>query len=220
MAKNKWLIYYSGNFNTVEINNSFYKIPDEKSVKNWYATTPGDFVFSIKGYRFLTHQKKLNTDSIFIQTLTDFERMISHFKEKTGPVLWQFPGNFNADLKKLDKFCSVLSSSFNHVFEFRNKTWFTEDVYDILQRYNFDLCIVSGPSTVPSVIRSFSSLAYIRFHGEGAWYNDNYSTDSLIEWKNKLLSVNPGYLYAYFNNDIHGYAVNNAKFLASQFELM
>lgn len=70
---------------------------------------------------------------------------------------------------------------------------------------------------MPALIGSLSTMVYIRFHGEGAWYNDNYSAGSLIEWKNKLLSVKPESLYAYFNNDIHGYAVNNAKFFASQF---
>ncbi|HLN19517.1 MAG TPA: DUF72 domain-containing protein [Bacteroidales bacterium] len=217
LPKNKWLIFYSEHFNTVELNNTFYRMPDEKSVRNWYTITPPDFKFAVKGYRFLTHQKKLNVDSIFLETLTRFEQIASLLKEKTGPILWQFPANFNADLKKLDTFCSHLSTSFRHVFEFRNFTWYVPEVYEILQKRNHDLCIVSGPSSVPRVISTLTHVAYIRFHGEGSWYNHNYSNESLINWKNQINLTGADTLYAYFNNDMNAFAISNAKYFSTLF---
>jgi uncharacterized protein YecE (DUF72 family) len=97
------------------------------------------------------------------------------------------------------------------VFEFRHPSWFTDEVFGILEKFNHGLCIVSAPSSVPGVIRRTSSFAYIRFHGEGAWYRDNYSNESLHEWKKKLDNISADALYSYFNNDVNAYAVNNAK---------
>ncbi len=218
LPKNKWLIYYAEHFNTVEINNTFYRMPEEKSVKNWYSVTPPDFMFSVKGYRFLTHRKKLNVDEAFTDNLDKFQHVAGLLKEKAGPLLWQLPGNFLVNIPKLEKFCSILSRNFSHVFEFRNETWFTDEVYNILKKYDHGLCIVSGPANVPKVVHLTSGTAYIRFHGEGSWYNDNYSNEALVAWKKKLENIRASQLYAYFNNDMNAYAVNNGKYFASLYK--
>lgn len=193
-------------------------MPEEKSVRNWYEITPDDFIFSIKGYRFFTHQKKLITDDIFTERLLQFERLAGLLKKKTGPFLWQFPANFSVNLNRLEKFCSMLSTAFHHVFEFRNETWFIPEVYDILQKFNHDLCIVSAPSSVPGIIKKISGVAYIRFHGESEWYRSNYNDETLRTWKNELSGTGANYLFAYFNNDANAYAVNNGKYFASLFK--
>lgn len=215
LPKNKWLTYYSEHFNTVEINNTFYRMPSEKAVRNWYDITPPEFRFAVKGYRYFTHLKKLITDDDFRRYLDDFFQLAALLKEKTGPLLWQFPGSFREDLSRLENFCSLISRDFKHVFEFRHESWFNEQVYDILGKYGHGLCIVSGPASIPRIIRNTSDIAYIRFHGEGAWYRDNYSNESLHEWKEALDSLEVQTLYSYFNNDVNAFAIHNAKYLSS-----
>lgn len=217
LPRNKWLIYYADHFNTVEINNTFYRMPEDKAVKNWYSITPENFVFAVKGYRYFTHLKKFVTDDEFKDNLNKFQRIAGLLKEKTGPLLWQLPRNFMVNPGKLEKFCSMLSTHFHHVFEFRNEGWFNQEVYDILSRHKHALCIVSGPSSTPGVIGTTTDFAYIRFHGEGSWYNDNYSEESLKLWKTKLEDCRVSTLYAFFNNDMNAYAVNNAKYFQNLF---
>lgn len=217
LPKKEWLVYYSRYFNTVELNNSFYMIPRESSFRNWYDITPADFVFAVKGYRFFTHRKKLLIDDSFRELLNTFQKLTGILKEKAGPVLWQFPLNFAANRQKLENFCMLLSRDFKHVFEFRNESWFIPEIYEILDRHGFSLCIVSGPASSPYILQNTSKVAYIRFHGEGSWYRDNYSNESLLLWKEKLDNLKAPSLYAYFNNDANAYAVNNGKFFASLF---
>jgi len=217
LAKKKWLAYYAEHFNTVEINNTFYRMPDEKAVKNWYDITPENFVFSVKGYRFITHMKKLTVDEVFIDFLERFQYTAGFLKDKLGPLLWQLPGNFSMNLGKLEKFCSMLSSGFQHVFEFRHESWFTQEVYDVLAKYKHGLCIVSAPGEFPEVLKLTSDISYIRFHGKGAWYNHNYSNEDLQLWKNKLEALPAKKMFAYFNNDINAYAVRNGEYFASLF---
>jgi uncharacterized protein YecE (DUF72 family) len=216
LPKKDWLIFYSQHFNTVEINNTFYRMPGEKAVQNWFAITPAHFVFAVKGYRYFTHLKRLIADDDSRGYMNNFMKIVSVLKEKAGPLLWQLPGSFKADITRLEKFCLMLSNDFQHVFEFRHPSWFNDEVYGILEKYNHSLCIVSGPSSVPE-IRTTAPLAYIRFHGEGTWYNDNYSDEKLQLWKVRLESLNPLTLFAYFNNDVNAFAVNNGKYFDNLF---
>lgn len=149
LPKNKWLVYYSEHFNTVEINNTFYRMPGEGAVKNWYSITHGGFIFSVKGYRYFTHLRKLIIDDAFLRYLDRFLHLAGLLKEKTGPLLWQFPGSFKADPERLENFCKVLSTDFTHVFEFRHESWFNDDTFGILEKSGHSLCIVSGPGSVP-----------------------------------------------------------------------
>lgn len=215
LPKNKWLIYYAEHFNTVELNNTFYRMPAEKAVRNWLEITPQEFRFAVKGYRYFTHLKRLITDDDFRRYLDDFFHLAGLLKDKTGPLLWQFPGSFKADLSRLENFCSLLSIHFKHVFEFRHESWFNEQVYDILGRYGYGLCIISGPASIPKVVRTTPDFSYIRFHGEGSWYSDNYGDESLLAWKEALDNLQVHELYAYFNNDINAFAIYNAKSFAS-----
>lgn len=215
LPKKKWLIYYSEHFNTVELNNSFYRMPTESAVKNWYEITPADFMFSIKGYRYFTHLKRFIADSDFKNYLHEFLKLAGLLKEKTGPILWQLPGSFKSDPGRLSDFCKVLGNNFIHVFEFRDESWFNEEIYGILEKNGHSICIVSGPAHVPRIVKNTAPTAYIRFHGEGWWYRDNYSNELLQQWKNKLDEMQADRLYAYFNNDGNAYAVYNAKYLAS-----
>jgi uncharacterized protein YecE (DUF72 family) len=217
LPKSQWLKYYSGFFNTVEINNTFYRMPDVKTLEQWYSDTPDNFIFSVKGNRFITHRKKLQVDAILTDYLYRFQNLAGELREKNGFLLWQLPGNFRSDAPRFKKFCSMLSKDFNHVFEFRHESWFNEEIYEILMNNKHTLCTVSSPSGLPDTIIMTSVSVYIRFHGEGSWYNDNYSNERLQMWKNKLVSKEPEKLYAYFNNDMNAYAINNGKYFSSLF---
>lgn len=215
LPKSKWLPFYAERFNTVELNNTFYRMPEEKAVKNWYSVTPAGFIFAMKGYRFVSHLKKLTVDADLTQNLEQFYHVAALLREKLGPVLWQLPGGFKVNVPKLEKFCSILSPDFQHVFEFRNESWFIPDVYNVLEKYKIGLCIVSGPGKIPEVVKATSGISYIRFHGKGSWYNDNYSNGDLESWKTRLNELKINELYAYFNNDVHAYAINNGQYFAS-----
>jgi uncharacterized protein YecE (DUF72 family) len=184
-------------------------------VKNWYDITPAHFVFAVKGYRYITHTKKLITDEDLIRYLNDFQKLAGILREKTGPLLWQFPRSFKSNPDRLRNFCMELSRDFIHVFEFRDESWFNDEIYEILEKHGCSLCIVSGPSSVPRVIKVMHDTAYIRFHGEGSWYRDNYSNESLESWKKALDKTNASRLFAYFNNDMNAYAVSNGEYFAS-----
>lgn len=215
IQKKDWLNFYSRYFNTVEINNTFYRMPSVSSVKHWHEVTPPGFIFSVKGYRYFTHLKRLVIDDDFKRYLNDFLHVAGSLREKSGPVLWQFPASFKANVSRLENFCNVLSNNFINVFEFRDTSWFSHDVYDILEKHDHTLCIISAPADVPGVIKNISRTAYVRFHGEGAWYRDNYSNEALSEWKNAIDNFTAETVYCYFNNDINGFAVNNARYLKS-----
>jgi uncharacterized protein YecE (DUF72 family) len=218
LPKKQWLVHYAQHFDTVEINNTFYRMPQENAVKNWYSITPEGFMFSVKAYRYFTHLRKLIIDNAFRQNLDKFIKLAGLLKEKAGPVLWQFPAGFKANLARLESLCRILPKDFSHVFEFRNETWFDDPVYDILEKYRHSLCIVSGPGSVPKVIRNTSPLTYIRFHGEGSWYRDNYSNEALQSWKKALGDLHPAELWAYFNNDVNANAVSNAGYFTSLYK--
>lgn len=215
LAKTKWLPFYAQHFNTVEINSSFYHIPLDSTINNWYRITPPHFVFTLKGYRFVTHLKKLNIDTSILELLYDFQRKAYLLKDKLGCILWQLPKSLGMDLDKLEKFCKALDTSIPQVFEFRHGSWFNNEVNQLLSNYNCTFCILSAPDNIPETVYATSDTAYLRFHGKNGWYDDNYSEDQLNQWVDKLKPlVGVKKLFAYFNNDFHGFAVNNGIYFA------
>jgi len=213
LPKNKWLPYYANHFDTVEINNSFYKIPKEATFQKWYDATPPDFKFALKGNRYMTHIKKLKIDEQFRERLFLFQNLALGLKEKLGCILWQFPGSIVKNLIKLEKFCSSLNKDIPHVIEFRHISWFEEPVFETLSAHRIGFCMISAPDNLPETVKVTSQIAYVRFHGKYAWYNYNYSHEELEEWKYKLANLKADQLYIYFNNDYSGYAIQNSKAL-------
>ncbi len=214
LSQDKRLSFYAGKFNTVEINNSFYKFPEDELFKKWIDQTPDHFRFSIKGHRFFTHLKKLNVDESFIGKLDSFQTSLKSLNEKAGCVLWQLPGNLHKDISKLESFCQKLNKNFTHVFEFRHSSWFNKDVYKFLKINNIVFCILSAPDNLPEDPVVTNKTAYIRFHGKNQWYDYHYSEKELKEWAKRLEKLNKiDRLFIYFNNDKHGNAVKNAQTL-------
>jgi uncharacterized protein YecE (DUF72 family) len=211
-----WLEFYSQFFDTVELNVTFYRLPNRKTFEDWYQRTPGDFLFSIKGSRFITHIKRLRDCQEPLEAFFDHAQGLS---EKLNVILWQLPPTFKLNLGRLGEFCSLLGdiSSANplrQAFEFRHESWFCSEVYGLLEEHNFSLCLAHS-SVLPHVERTTADFVYIRFHGGESLYGSDYSEGELRDWSKRI----GGWLkegldvYSYFNNDAFGFAVKNASAL-------
>ncbi len=213
LRQSEWLSHYAAIFPSVEINNSFYKIPDEKTLTAWKKETPEEFRFTLKGSRYITHMKKLKDPS---DHLDKFYRAIEPIAAKTECILWQLPGNQHLDTGKLDNFCRLLSKDFINSIEFRHISWFTEETFEILSNHNHvSACSLSAPGDLPGDLLESHGKVYIRFHGKEDWYNHDYSDGELKGWLKKLNEADRlKVLFAYFNNDQNAHAPANAqKFL-------
>ncbi len=202
-----WLHYYAGYFSTVEINTTFYHLPRETTVKNWYAQVPDDFRFSIKASRYITHRKLLKDCK---NSLELFYKVIKDFKEKTGPILFQLPPYFRYSKERLVEFCALLDHDHQYVFEFRHDTWYVDEVYDILSKNKIALCItdLNGHLTPEEFTSNFT---YIRLHGPKKAYEGSYGPKGISMWKNKIEKwALDKSVYCYFDNDEKGFAVQDA----------
>lgn len=218
LPKKEWLPYYAEHFRTVEINNTFYKMPEKKDLQKWKNQAPEGFQFTLKANRFFTHQKKLNVDNDFKESYFGFMTLANEMEEKLGCLLWQLPGNLHADLNKLENLCRLFKKGERHVVEFRHISWFTDEVFQVLEKYNASSCILSAPGNLPEDIWETSSTAYLRLHGKRDWYRYNYSDKELNIWANRIKDLSRAdNVYVYFNNDYEAHAVYNAKSLDEAF---
>jgi uncharacterized protein YecE (DUF72 family) len=213
LSKSKWLQFYAQQFNTVELNNSFYRLPSEKAFDNWRESSPENFAFAVKASRFITHVKRLRNLESAPETFLSRARLLEH---KLGPVLYQLPPNMKRNEELLENFLSLLPQEYDHVLEFRHQSWIDDAVFDILHQYNAGLCIFDMPGfTCPLV--ATGDFAYIRFHGSANLYASCYSNDELAQWAGRIahLGKNLKAIYIYFNNDAEAFAVKNAATLTN-----
>ena len=208
LSKERLLPYFAQSFNTVELNNTFYHLPKETTVKGWYKKAPEDFVFAVKASRFITHIKRLANlgDSLKV-----FLKRAYLLKDKLGPILYQLPPSMKKNPKRLTSFLKKLPKKTKNVIEFRHRSWLDEEIFGILNKFNVAHCIVSMPD-FPTVLRPTSDFVYIRMHGGKVLYGSNYSAKELKQyagWIKKFLKDGLD-IYVYFNNDAQGYAVKNA----------
>ncbi|ADI73451.1 protein of unknown function DUF72 [Methanohalobium evestigatum Z-7303] len=206
LGKKKWLSYYAERFNTVEVNSTFYNPIKPKTFSRWYNETPSNFKFTIKGYRVITHFKKLHDVEDDIKAFYERAAPLQH---KLGCVLWQLPSNLHKNMELLEEFCKNLDKRKNNVIEFRHVSWFTEDVQSLLQKYKIGYCIISSPE-LPEIITVTSNILYMRFHGINNWYTEKYGKEKLKDYASKIKKTDAKKVYCYFNNDENGYAVHDA----------
>lgn len=203
-----WLSFYSSHFRTVEINNSFYRLPSEDAFKSWAQSTPQGFLFSVKASRFITHVKKLNVTTEPVERFLERARLLG---PKLGPILFQLPPGWSCNPERLEAFLELLPADLPFAFEFRDESWFNERVYALLEKKGVALCLISLPGFVCPV-KVTAPFVYIRMHGSGTVYGGLYSLEELSYWarlaKNFLKEGLD--LYVYFNNDAFGFAVRNA----------
>ncbi|WP_298626859.1 DUF72 domain-containing protein [uncultured Legionella sp.] len=194
------LPFYTKTFDSVELNNSFYQIPKEKNIKNWVESTPSDFMFSCKANRYITHYKKLEDVK---ETVDKLINAFSHFEEKLGPILFQFPPYWPVDLPCLQKFITELPQKYLYTFEFRHKSWFCEELYELLHAHQMALCFYDHKAyQSPEIVTS--QFIYMRMHGpnenayQGAYEEETLSqyAQQFINWQKEGKAI-----YCYFDND-------------------
>lgn len=208
LPRPKWLSFYAQQFDTVELNNSFYRVPSEKAFTSWRESTPENFVFAVKVSRYITHIKRLRNLGSAVE---NFLSRAGFLREKLGPLLYQLPPSMKRNDELLRDFLSSLAPEYQHVIEFRHESWIDEGVFDILRRHNVGLCVFDMPGfTCPPV--ATADFAYVRFHGSQGLYSSCYSEEELSQWAQKIarLGKDVKVSYTYFNNDAEAFAVKNA----------
>ncbi|QMU27836.1 DUF72 domain-containing protein [Adhaeribacter radiodurans] len=205
----EFLNFYLQDFSTVEINNSFYRLPTPETFANWYQSVPEDFLFAVKASRFITHMKKLKDPQ---QSFSKFMENVAILREKLGPILFQLPPNWQCDIVRFEGFLQALPPYFRYTFEFRDHSWYNENVYELLQIYQATFCIYDLEYHVSPILVT-SNFVYIRLHGPLNKYDGSYSEETLQEWAKrcKTWQQEGKEVFVYFDNDMHGYAPFNAR---------
>jgi len=214
LSKSYWLEYYSKHFSTVELNVTFYKLPDRETFSKWYSSTPEGFVFSLKGSRFITHIKKLKDCAEPVEAFFSRSTLL---KEKLGIILWQFPPTYTVDLERLEDFLEILKPyGMKNTFEFRNQTWINKKVFDLLKKEKAALCMADWPDFLDKLPLT-ADFVYIRRHGQEGNYATSYSMESLKKDAKRIKAYlrQKKDVFIYFNNDAFGYAPRNALELAN-----
>lgn len=206
LPKSAWLDFYSQSFSTVEINSSFYRLPSEVAFEKWRESSPMDFIFAVKVSRFITHIKRLKDAA---EPVATFLGRASRLDGKLGPLLYQLPPQMKRNDERLEEFLRILSADARHVFEFRNRSWFDDDVFALLRRYGIGFCVYDMPDFTTPVVAT-TDFAYVRFHGAGEMYGGCYPDDHLETWAERIAGLGVSTAYVYFNNDAEGFAVRNA----------
>jgi uncharacterized protein YecE (DUF72 family) len=208
LAQRKWLEFYSQTFNTVELNSTFYHLPKESTIENWVKRTPKGFTFSVKASKFITHIKRLKDVG---ENVKLFMKHILLFKDKLGVILFQLPPSMKKDTELLKEFLSLLEQNKRYTIEFRNESWFSKDVYNILEENNVAFCISDTPR-YPYAEVITANFSYIRLHGHTELYASNYTEEQLKHYAGLIKKLNKTNIpvYLYFDNDFEGYAVKNA----------
>ncbi len=206
MPPRQWFDYYRQHFDTVEINNTFYRQPPPEVFAQWRAQAPADFLYAVKANRFLTHMLKLKQPE---EPLARFYRGARELEEHLGPVLFQLPPNWKRNLERLRAFLAQLALDVLHVVEFRHRSWLSDDTYALLREYNVCLCIHDAMLEHPRV--RTGSATYVRFHG-ARHSQGRYSLEEVATAADWLgVAADEADLYVYFNNDLHGHAIDNAE---------
>ncbi len=208
LPASKMLSYYLQHFDTVEINNSFYRLPKPGMFASWREATPPGFIFAVKASRFLTHNKKLKDPENALDNLLP---RAAELGDKLGPLLFQLPPRWRCNTERLEGMLSILPRELRYAFEFREPSWLCEDVFRILRRYNAAFCIfeLAGYQTPMDLTADWT---YVRLHGPGGKYQGSYSDRQLAQWAERIAewSRRLRHIYVYFDNDQAGYAAHNA----------
>ena len=207
LPASRWLEHYAAHFDTVELNNSFYRLPSAENFSAWRQRVPAGFVYAVKASRYLTHLKKLKEPAEPLQLFFSRARAL---RERLGPVLYQLPPRWRLDLDRLATFLRALPKSRQHAIEFRDASWYVDDTYNLLQRHRVALCIhdMAGAATGQILVGPF---VYLRLHGPQR-YAGRYSDAALARWAEWIAEAtrNRTPAYIYFNNDIGGHAPRDA----------
>jgi len=203
--------FYAQHFNTVELNNSFYRQPPLERFEAWREQAPPAFLFAVKGSRYVTHIKRLAVEQKSVAMVVDAALGLG---EKLGPILFQLQANFHLDLERLARFAGMLPTDGRFTLEFRHDSWLVPAVIELLRSHRIALCIPDHPK-MPKSIEITSDFTYIRMHlpPNGLGYGRRALhpwADRIVEWRRGGLDV-----FVYFNNDMEGHAIKDAQTLTT-----
>src|SRR5436305_13942239 len=218
LPQKRWFERYAEEFDTVEINNSFYRLPSGDTFEKWRKRAPSGFCYAVKANRYLTQAKKLK------ECEEPLERMMSavrYLGDRLGPMLYQLPPKMKLNLERLETFLKILPKRVTSVFEFRNTSWYVPETYALLDRYGASFCVHDMPVSKSERI-AVGPIAYVRFHGGEGKYWGPYSDEGLLGWTDWILeqSRQGRSVWCYFNNDIGGHAIHDARTLKSMVRQM
>jgi uncharacterized protein YecE (DUF72 family) len=185
--------------------------PSNKSWDGWRETVPPGFRFAVKAHQYITHWKRLKDCEASLERVIESARRLG---PHLGPLLFQLPPQFKrteATAARLESFLGLVPDRPKAAFEFRDKSWFVDETFELLRRQGVAFCVFDSPK-LKSPLAATASFAYIRFHGSGAAHGGNYGDNALRRWAERLRGLAKGLrdVYVYFNNDAFGHAVNNA----------
>ncbi len=215
VPQRRWLERYASLFDTVEVNTTFYRLPQLCAVAAWAEATPDGFVFSVKASRYLTHVRRLRDLGAGIERLYACLRPLVE-STKLGPVLWQLPETFHRDDERLAAALATFPPG-RHAVEFRHPSWFAPDVYALLEEQGAALVIGDHPERPFQALELTADWAYVRLHHGTRGRRGNYSDRELETWARRIGAWRRrAEVFVYFNNDREGFAVRNARDLAGQ----
>jgi len=242
LASRRWLEYASSRFPTIELNGTFYSLKSPAVFERWFNETPDDFVFAVKGGRFITHNLKLRNCTTAMGNF--FASGVLALGDKTGPFLWQLPATYRFEPHRMDSFMAslprssrngeaiamqhderlrrgalverVAETSYRHAFEVRHESYFCDEFYDLLRLYGCALVIADTGGRFPFSEEVTADFVYVRLHGPRALYASEYTDDDLSVWASRIeyWSGSGRDVYVYFDNDVKTYAPFDAARLA------
>jgi uncharacterized protein YecE (DUF72 family) len=205
----QWLPYFAERFPTVEVNNTFYRLPERKTFESWRKATPDGFIVTVKASRFLTHNKRLKDPGPAVEKLMDAARGLG---DKLGPILLQLPPSFKAAPGRLEEALSSFPKPQKVAVEFRHDSWYTPEVRRVLERFDAALCLVDRKGKTLGPVWKTASWGYLRFHdGDGEAFR--YTKGRLQHWAHTLQDTfdRSDDLFVYFNNDMAGAAIEDCR---------
>lgn len=209
---------YAGRFGTAELNASFYRWPTDRTFASWRRRLPDGFQLSVKAARGLTHAKRLYAPEAWVERMT---RCWHELAQRRGVLLIQLAPGHPRDDARLEYFLARLPDWMRVAVEFRHPSWHQDAVFELLERHQVAYCVISG-ANLPCVLRVSAPFVYVRLHGpdHNQLYGGSYSQDDLRWWADRVREWDERGrdVYAYFNNDVHGYAVRNAESLRAHLE--
>jgi uncharacterized protein YecE (DUF72 family) len=206
LAQRKWLEFYATHFRTVEVNNSFYRLPEHESFRRWRDQTPSGFIVTVKASRFITHLKRLKDPEEPVALL--WERATG-LGDRLGPVLFQLPPRFQVDVGRLRRLLSALPAGMRPAFEFRDTSWYTDEVFLLLDGAGAALVWPDRPGVRPT-LPVLGGWLYVRFH-QGTTRGPGYRRDKLDRWASRIAAADAQEAFIYFNNDPTGAAIRDAR---------
>jgi uncharacterized protein YecE (DUF72 family) len=211
LPQKQWFAHYAGQFDTVEINASFYRLPTLTTFQGWRDKAPDGFRYAVKVNRFITHNKKLLDCAGPVAEFTHLARTLG---DHLGPLLHQLPPGLHRNDERLRCYLAQLPADLEHVVEFRHPSWYDEAVLALLEEHGVGF-VAHDLAGLVSPPWASGRTAYVRFHGTAGKYRGRYSDEQMADWAAWLVEqADAGRsAWAYFNNDIHGHALEDARSL-------